>query len=312
MKLRLTAPDHVPNPLSQTETPATLEGGSAARTRLERRTADALQRRAAPRKAASDRKAQQWQERFRERYVREHPGQTPPPCVPRHVWLTCACLLVDGSGKYARAVLRQMRNKVFAGAVREAALAPLPGDAGYRYDWTDRRARYVLAIAYAIHACSYTTHRRGWSGLCRGLSRHALLTIVRDPFRASREPWCELCESRHPSFSALSGTHRVDATLDTGQIGWLRALEEAGAISVQQFKAPDQIKALCAPWEIGERGYPVNWYWLPSAVPVGLSATDLAIATALHDRGWDAPTEKIDRRESYVRAQPEPQSHAPP
>lgn len=281
-----------------------LESLEPERTRSERRTAAALGRRkpVRTRKVISDRKARDWQARFRARYVREHPGQSPPPCVPRHVWLTISCLLAEGSGKYARAVLRQISNKVFAGAVRDAALAPLPGDAGFRYDWSDKRARYVLAIAYAIHACSHQTNRRGWSGLCRGLSRHALLTLVRDPFRASREPWCDECKGRHPSFSALSGTHRADATLDTGQIGWLRALEEAGAISRQQFKAPDTIAAMCQPWEIGERGYPINWYWLPSALPVGRSATELAIAHALHERGWDAPLEVIQRRESYVRS----------
>lgn len=279
-------------------------------SRVERRAAAAVERRREPPKARSDRKAAEWERRFRERYERDHPGQSPPPCVPRHVWLTCACLLVDGSGRFARQVLRGISNKVFAGAVRDAALAPLPGDRGDRYDWTDKRARYVLAIAYAIHSCAYQTSRRGWSGLCRGLSRHALLTLVRDPFRASREPWCERCERRHPSYSALSGTHRAGASLDTGQIGWLRALEEAGAISRQQFKAPDTIAAMCKPWEIGEAGYPINWYWLPSAVPVCLSQTEILLAQFQHDRGWDAPTEVIRRRESYVRA-PELQSLPP-
>jgi hypothetical protein len=279
-------------------------------TREQRRTAAAVGRRREAPRAHGDRKSDEWEKRFRERYEREHPGQSPPPCIPRHVWLTCMCLLLDGSGKFAKAVLRKISNKVFVGAVRDAALAPLPGDAGDRYDWSDKRARYVLAIGYAIHSMAYQTNRRGWSGLCRGLGRHALLTLVRDPFRATREPWCETCQHRHPSVSALSGTHRADGSLETGQIGWLRALEEAGAISRQQFKAPDTIAAMCHPWEIGDAGYPINWYWLPSAVPVGLSATELALAQRLHDRGWDAPTEVICRRESYARS-PELQAQPP-
>jgi hypothetical protein len=285
---------------------------SAARTRKEKRVERAVQRRRDTPRERSDRKQSAWEARFQERYKREHPGQSPPPCIPRAVWLTVACLMVDGSGKYARGVLRRMRNLVFAGAVRDAALAPLPGDNGTRYDWTDRRARYVLAVGYAIYSMAYTTRRVGWSGLCRGLSRHALLTLVKDPFRGTREPWCDECKSRHPSYSALSGTHRADATLDTGQIGWLRALEEAGAISRQQFKAPDTIAAMCQPWEIGEKGYPINWYWVRSALPVGLTREELAYAQALHERGSDAPTEVLQRRESYVRAlQPSSQSPDP-
>jgi hypothetical protein len=220
-------------------------------------------------------------------------------------------LLVDGSGKFARSVLRAMPNKVFAGAIRDAALAPQPGDAGPRYDWTDRRARYVLAVAYAINALAYATNRPGWSRLCRGLSRHALLAMLRDPHGATREPLCDDCGKRHPSMSALSGRHRDGATLESGQIGWLRALEEAGAISVQQFKAPDTIARHCAAWEIGESGYPINWYWVPSALPVALTREQLAIAQALQERGWDAPTEVIERRESYQR-RPQLQSTAPP
>jgi hypothetical protein len=294
----------------ETPTNATHASDAAPRelTRVQRRTAAAVERRREPPKARSDRKAAEWERRYRERYEREHPGQSAPPCVPRHVWLTVACLLVDGSGKFARSVLRRFSNKVFAGAVRDAALAPLSGDRGDRYDWTDKRARYVLAVGYAIYSCAYQTNRRGWSGLCRGLSGHALLTLVRDPFRASREPLCDKCTkkygtpTRHPSHSALSGTHRADASLETGQIGWLRALEQAGAVSIQQFKDPTTIAEMCQPWEIGERGYPINWYWLPSAVPIGMSATEIGLAQYAHDRGWDAPTEVIRRRESFVRS----------
>jgi hypothetical protein len=246
-------------------------------------------------------RAHKHHERFRTKWLKKHGGEEAPPTIPRWVWLMAQFILADATGKIARWYLLEEKNRVFAGAVRNAALVPLP-DGTTRYSWRDKRARTVLAIGMTIKACSRVTKRKGpWSLLTRGVNRCGLLLVVRDV--TGGDQLCKTCGNHHPSVAALSGIHEKHATAQTGQVGWLVALEEASAIYREQFKDPDTIKKCCQPWEVGERGYPVNWYWMPGALtdPASLTVEQVTRYRALHELGCDAPDEEITRRVSYQR-----------
>jgi hypothetical protein len=257
-----------------------------------------------PTQQAKQRRAQAWATQHRQRFLRRHGGQEAPPTIPREVWVQAQLIVSDGTGRMARQCLEQEKNKVWAGAARNAALAPLQ-DGVTRYDWTDTRARQILGVGYVLRSCARVVgdrYRKGWGLMTRGLNRCALLLAVRDP--NGGDPLCKRCGHHHPSFSALSGRHRKDATLQTGQVGWLVALEEAGAIERQQFKHPEAIERCCQEWELGEAGYPCTWYRMPSAIthPKRLTVQQLLMHRALHALGCDAPDEVIMRRVSFVRA----------
>jgi hypothetical protein len=180
--------------------------------------------------------------------------------IPRQVWLACWSVIADPSGKAARAAWRGVA-AVRRGRMLRASLGLETGTARYR--WSDLRARRICALALGLHLLNERTRRRGrWAGGCvRGITRPALCALLRDP----NDPR----SSSTPSVSALAGTHRPGATAATGEVGYLRALEEAGFCYSQQL-AP----AVAAPCErFG--AYCSNRYWL----------SDCVIERAIGDRG---------------------------
>lgn len=254
----------------------------------------------------SRRKDREWAERHRLKWMRTHVGANPPPRTPRPVWIDAQLITADEHGRYCRHLLRRIaeKNARAAGAVRCAALAPL-ADGTTRYTWAGRddsarRARRILAIFWTRWCASQATARHDGARLVRGQSVSFLRAAIRDE-----------TTGRKPSPSAMSGTHRRGATLATGQIGYLRALEEAGACWTQQFKTGETIKKHCESWEIGPDGYPIAWVWIPGPVTAHLSIEEIRAAEPTHELGLRAADEVITRRVSYVRAIVEPEPDPP-
>jgi hypothetical protein len=149
-----------------------------------------------------------------------------PRAIPRDVRKLAAMVLADGTGFAGRSHLRRLGNRVYAGAVVRAAFVPLPGG-GFRYGWADARARHVVALGIVLHHLSAPTRRQGmWGGgLVRAITEGALRMLLANPF----DP------RRRPSSSAMNGTHRPGATYLDGQVGYLKALKQAGALYAQQL-----------------------------------------------------------------------------
>lgn len=184
-----------------------------------------------------------------------------PRLIPRAVLVMTRTIVADATGGAGKMYTRRMSNRVYAGAVMTAAFVPfdglsakrmlLGGAAGgaFRYSWADTRARCIVALGCALHALSAPSRRQGrWNRSVRGVTRGALCALLANPF----EP------ERRPSISALVGTHRVDGTLESGQVGYLRALELAGALYAQQLPS-----SKVADFErLWPSGYASNRYWL--------------------------------------------------
>jgi len=189
--------------------------------------------------------------------------------IPRSGWVQASAILADASGRAARIHLKQMRNKVLAGAIKRAALCD------GRYAWSDDRARFVVALGVALAYLAKRTRRRGrWEFLVKGVPQGALLALLRDPWTGKR-----------PHRSALAGVHRTGAEWLSGEVGWLRALEGAGALYCQQLPAHD-----AQPCELlGPSGYATNRIWLVTDVPTApLDDDDKRALLALHRVGLEA------------------------
>lgn len=170
-----------------------------------------------------------------------------PRLIPRAIVVMCRTILADATGAAGKIYLRRCSNRVYAGAVATAAFVPCAG--GCRYDWADSRARAIVALGCALQALSVPTRRRGcWTHVVRGVTQGALCALLANPF----------APERRPSRSALAGVHRSDASLDNGQLGYLRALQAAGALYAQQLPSTD-VAGFERVWP---SGYTSNRYWL--------------------------------------------------
>lgn len=202
--------------------------------------------------------------------------------IPTRVWVATQHILADPSGRAARIWFGRMRNRIAVGAIRQAALVP-DGAGGSRYTWADQRARRIaaLGIALLMMGCRLKGRYGRWGAQVRGLTRGALSALLRDPH----------APERRPSLSAISGTHREGATLETGQIGYLRALEAAGFCFCHQLPTeraePDEI------WHTSRGDFTSNRYWIVNASPV-VAGDDAEMRRALLDlldAGFEAETE---------------------
>lgn len=199
--------------------------------------------------------------------------------IPRNIWIMARDILADPSGQAARIWLRRERNKVACGCIRFAALVP-GSDGTTRYTWADLRARRICALGLALVSLARPAPRRKgiWSSVLMGVPRGYLCALLADPYESKRRP----------SKSALAGTHRVGATLETGQLGYLRALERAGLFYRQQL--PLRESELC---ERFGGDHPTNRYWLITSLPhtAGSSARRQQLVD-LHEAGARAATER--------------------
>jgi hypothetical protein len=247
--------------------------------------------------------------RHRAKFLKRYGRDEAPPTIPRELWIKCQLIREDKrSCEYYLSLVES--NPTWVGAVRNSARVPLQ-DGTTRYTFYDQRARCIAAIAVAIRELGHDmpSGRGAFDRLTRGINRCALALLVRDP--AGTDPLCDHCKNNHPSFSALTGMHRPDGTLENGQIGWVRALVAGGAIDVpHQFKHPVAIEKCCKQWEIGEAGYPCNWYWSlgPHFNPLDFTDAELAHYEALRELGACILEDATPRRVSYLR----PESERPP
>jgi hypothetical protein len=214
-----------------------------------------------------------------------------PRLVPREIWAMCREIVGDASGHAARIWLGRQRNKVAVGAIRAAALEPLPDGTTVR-TWTDERARRIAALGLALVRLARPASRRGkWTGLVRGVTRGLLCRLLGSPWESDR----------YPSLGALRGTSH-----DGARIGYLDALERAGLCYRQQLPV-----SRVEPWEIwrtrtGE-ARASNRYWVVGMIPTApLADAEKQRLVALHHAGWEVPTEQLVRapRRAPVQAQP--------
>lgn len=169
--------------------------------------------------------------------------------IPFRVWMLCACVLADRSGRAARLELSKLKNRAAAGAILRASIAPELG--AERRSWSDLRTRRIAALGLALVHLADTTRRRDqWGGgMVRGLARKALCALLRDPLDPR--------PTAIPSVEALVGVHRTGADPNGGQVGYLRALVSAGLVYRQQLPA-----SVAGRDEVGPSGWAMNRYWI--------------------------------------------------
>lgn len=174
--------------------------------------------------------------------------------IPRDVWRTSWKIVGDASGAAARAAWRGVAPLLRVRMLR-AALS-MHGASSARYSWARLRARRICALAWALQALAKRGRRRGqWAGgLVCGVTRNALCHLLRDPY----EPSAELAV---PSVSALAGTHRVGATVESGELGYMMALKAAGFCYSQRV-GPASNPLPCERWG----AWCSARYWLAAGV----------------------------------------------
>jgi hypothetical protein len=199
--------------------------------------------------------------------------------IPREVWVMAWDCVGDGTGGVLRYWMRRCRNKTFLGAARAAALA------GGARTWQDLRARRIVACALVQDALSVTVARPGrWTELVRGVPVGAFAALLVPPGS----------EARPLHRNTLTGQHRgVQSDSARGQDGYLRALEESGALYSQQLPA-DEVD----PFErCGPSGHACNRYWLLSPIPTVVDdQAEREQLIALHRAGQAAATEVLTAR----------------
>jgi len=172
-----------------------------------------------------------------------------PRDIPRRLRPMAAAILAAPWA--AKLYLRKLPNQVLAGAIAEAAFVRYE-NGSTRYGYESSRARKIIAtgcLQYAMRSSTRRTDRWG-GGMVSGITEKAFCMLLADPYN-SRD---------HCSRSALAGRHRPGATYRTGQVGYLIALAETGALYRQQLPASDPS---VRPWEkCWPSGYTSNRYWL--------------------------------------------------
>lgn len=198
-----------------------------------------------------------------EQFRRAELGRFAPPseAVPVHrrdTFRRCQAYLADASGRSVKWWLDQCPHKPFVQRTLEAALVPRDdGTTRYRLDGASpgsKRARAIVVHSILI----YENTRKTKAGrVCRGLSEKYVRAVLADPYTG-----------KQPAITTINGRHRRNGSVHNGQVGWLRALVECGALQRKQYKRQDVIKRVCQSWELSapnKKGevYPINWYTLP-------------------------------------------------
>ena len=212
--------------------------------------------------------------------------------IPFAVWLMCAQVIADRSGRAARLYLSRLRNRPAAGSILRASIAPELG--AHRRSWSDLRTRRIAALGLAlVHLAAPTRRRDQWGGgIVRGIARGALCALLRDPL--DRRP------SSTPSVSALVGVHRADAAPEGGQVGYLRALAAAGLTYRQQLPAHEVGRD-----ELGPSGWALNRYWIVTAAfELVAEWAQRAVLACLELAAGDATALAADLRSARARAAP--------
>lgn len=174
-----------------------------------------------------------------------HAGEawTPPPQVPRRVWIGTNAIAV--SGRTARYALLELPRS-YAAIVRAAIRA-----AGVMLGHIT--ARLLVAFAWATWRMSIRARRRGYARKVEGIPRGL---------------WCSL------AMNAQSGERysvgRLFGTDTNAGPGIMVQLERAGLflkLQTPAYKAPARLK--------GPSGHAFNVYWIPTTAPVAVDPDDV-------------------------------------
>jgi hypothetical protein len=157
--------------------------------------------------------------------------------IARKTWRASWVRRGDHSGRAAWLSLCQAKNRAAAGAIRRAALAG-------RRTWSSSYALNVLTLGLALLELSHATRRKSrWRNILDGIPIGALQELLRDPV-----------SGKVPHRNSISGTHRPHATLQNGQLGYLRALELAGFCYTQQRRRCEHDPSLNTYWIVSGQG----------------------------------------------------------
>jgi hypothetical protein len=173
--------------------------------------------------------------------------------IPFKVWLMCAQVLADRSGRAARLYLARLQNRPAAGSILRASIAPELG--AERRSWSDLRTLRIAALGLAlVHLAAPTRRRDQWGGgIVKGLARGAFCALLRDPLDPR--------PSATPSVSTVfGGAHRPGAAPESGQVGYFVPLAAAGLAYRQQLPASEVGRD-----ELGPSGWALNRYWIVTA-----------------------------------------------
>lgn len=239
---------------------------------------------------------ERWLKRHRGRMAerRGGPEPTPPPAIALDTWRACADVMHDVTGAAARVHLSRVP-PVWAGAIRRAALGELAGDCAR--DWASDRARGIVCVGLVLCSSSRRARRKGkYPCIVRG--------ITRGVFAAA----CKGARTRKPHLNTISGVHRRGAAAESGQIGYLQALQRAGLFYRQQLPASDPS---VEPWERwpGRDGVTrtANRYWLVNPIPYDGHLTNDVRAALLELASTALQLEALK-----LRARARPSSSGPP
>jgi hypothetical protein len=211
--------------------------------------------------------------------------------VEREVWIGAKDIM-QGGAPAVKFHFAGIRNKAAIGAMRRAALCPLPNGGTLR-SWNDERARRIAVIAFVMLKLGKHHVRQGaWDQQVRGIPQIALCLLLAYPDG-----------SRVPSRSALAGHHRGPSSRsDRGELGYLPALAAAGFLYRQQWYKDAQ------PWELsrtkffiapdGRKVIPqINRYTIVSDPPK--RGTKRAELIELHREGWLCLSERARGSRTY-------------
>jgi hypothetical protein len=194
--------------------------------------------------------------------------------------------MADVSGRTLLYYLRRMRSRIAIACARRAARG-VARDGFARNAWSDDRCRRIGTLAVVLDALSSVTRRAGkFRKLVTRMPETMLLAMIADPWTRKR-----------PSRSALGGRHRADGSIDNGQLGYLRALCEAGFMYRQRLPEGD---AKLLPGELGrvhhiaqpdgsvvERRFAMTRYWLVDDAIEKLTGEEREAMMAVHREGCD-------------------------
>jgi hypothetical protein len=143
--------------------------------------------------------------------------------VPRPLWVRASCALDDK--RVCQQLVHSIADRERRAAVLRAALVPVDEPARrHKYRWSDLHARRTAVLGWLLCELARNNNRPGkWSGLVMGIPQSALRKMLKDPQSGDV-----------PSLGALTGRHRRGGSLQTGQVGYLRRLIEAGLIHETQ------------------------------------------------------------------------------
>jgi hypothetical protein len=209
--------------------------------------------RAHSRRRAVERREAKYLERLTERAKAAGHTGAGLRAIPLAVWVGCAQVVSDATGRAARIHIRRLVNRTAAGAILAAAMPP---DADST--WASLRARRIAALGLALVWLGQYTARVGpWNCIVKGIPRGALATLLRNPFDARPAMGTRKRAAGIPALTTLFGTHRPGAADDSGDAGYFPALRAAGLVYRQQLPA-----AHVGAGELGPSGYACNRYWI--------------------------------------------------